>query len=666
MNKIRPYILYSIILGLILTMNSCTKEVFELATDQKILENNPVPGDSTGYFPEIGNNNEYYVELNGKPLQIGDKAEWKVKSGRAHSEYVRFGNKNNPITKFYGIPGEKYVLEWVVNRKDKELKEEVTVQIKEPPFVIENFTPSTFKTKIHLRVYQHLQGKWTFNKGIAYINPLEHSGGSQELDGRTSVEIQGFENTEYHIKWTYTLFDKEFELDTVIKTGQYTQEEALADLGFSPHSRYVTWNNKGEVVEINMHSNGRAFVFDEWKRYPTLVALKHLQKLNVSSSSLNGLPEIFTQHYLELEELNMGSTGYKVIIPESIKNLKKLKKFRWSNLYGSHVPLGQIYFPEEFGELESLEELHTRWEEGIVLPRSFSKLKNLKIFSGFYQSMPKEIGNLKKLTDLEATFRDGEIAPSISQATSLKRIMLHIGSGSTKSLPQDFGNLKNLSYLGLLGSGNINNLPDSFSELEKLDSIWSFGPSVGYLGNNFGNLKKISFILIHTSADKLPESFGNLSNLKFLSITGKNLKSVPESFGKLQSLTYLSLNSGLYSLPKSFSSMVNLKEINLEQNNLSSLPESFSELKAHQINLSKNKFTEFPLALTKLKETVVLILDDNNIKMLPDEVIRLKGLVSKIDLHQNFQIPIENLKSIAKQMPGTIISRNEFSSWQIF
>ncbi len=151
-----------------------------------------------------------------------------------------------------------------------------------------------------------------------------------------------------------------------------------------------------------------------------------------------------------------------------------------------------------------------------------------------------------------------------------------------------------------------------------------------------------------------------------LSIIGKNLKSVPESFGKLQSLTYLSLNSGLYSLPKSFSSMVNLKEINLEQNNLSSLPESFSELKAHQINLSKNNFTEFPLALTNLKETVVIILDDNNIKMLPDEVIRLKGLVSKIDLHQNFQIPIENLKSISKQMPGTIISRNEFSSWQIF
>lgn len=665
MNRIIFYSILAIFLGLTSTLNSCTKDVYELGVVEGIIDGKPTTGETTPIFPGVENNDEYFVNLNGSALQVGDVAKWTVKTGRLHDKFVRFDNSENPITKFFGIPGEKYILEWVVERKGKTIKEEVNVQIKEPSFAIENITPSNYKTKIALKVYQHLKGKWTFDKKIASIRGLEHYGVSGPQEEYQVVEIQGFENTDYHIKWTYTLFDKEFVLDTVIKTGNYTQEEALRDIGFKPDSRYVTWNKNGEVIEIDMHSNGYAWIFDNWESYPALRALKHVKKLNFYASSLGTFPELFTKYYLNLEDLNMSATGFKIEIPSSIKNLKKLKRFRWSNLFTSQVSFGQLFYPEEFGELESLEELHTNWSEGIVLPKSFSKLKNLKAITGTYQHMPNNIGGLKKLTHLDAIFLEGEISQSISQATSLKSLRVNLAKGRYTSLPRDIGNLKELIHLELSGSGHIGDLPTSFSSLTSLDTLMIEGPTVGRLNEDFSNLKKLRLLTIRTSASQLPESFSNLSNLNSLQLIGQNLKTLPKNFGNLQSLIYLGISGGVKSLPNTFADLKNLIEINLEQNMLATLPDNFGNLKADKINLSNNLFSEFPVPLTNLSATHTIILNNNIIKVLPESVLKLKNSLVYLELHQNYEIPLDNLISIAKRMPSTIIYRNEFNSFQI-
>lgn len=651
---------------LLVSAVSCTKDVFEFTTDGQITEGLPNSSDSTSLFSSVINNDEYFVVLNGRALQIGDKASWSIKSGLRHDKYVRFDDIGSPAAKFYGIPGEEYVLEWVVTRKGQVSRQEVKVKIKEPPFVIEDLTPKDFATKIRLRVYQHLRGTWTFDQPTGMVRHFEHYGTSVPPENNQAVEIQGHANTTYHIKWTYTLFDKEFVLDTVIKTGDYQQVEALRDLDLSRDHKSVVWDKNMNVVALNMDANGRAWIFDDWKNYPALEALKHIKRLNLSRSTLTTFSELFTTHYLELEELHMGSTGYKVEIPASVNKLKKLKKFSWSRLVGTQFPLGELVYPEEFGELESLEELRTSWDEGIVLPRSFGKLKNLKLITGTYRSMPVDIGNLQKLQLIDCSFHQGGLAQSISQATALKSIRMRFNEAGYSPLPSNFGNLKKLSFFSIGGNQKLGNLPESFGDLSSLDTIWMENAVIESLNQGFGRLQNLKLLIVNLTGNTLPESIGDLVNLPNMTIYGQNIKKLPSSFSRLRGLKYLRLSVGLTELPSSFGELTNIQNLDLQYNHLNQLPETFGNLKMETLDLYSNSFKEFPEPLTNLQQTRRIILDKNNIRVLPESVLKMKNSLVYLQLHQNDNIPLENLRTIALQMRSTVIYCNAFSSWQVW
>lgn len=655
--------IFLIVVGL--TFLSCTKDIFQLQIEDSITNGKTTEGNNSSLSPSLIENKDYYIQLNGGALQINDQGRWYIKSGRLHEKFVYFENHTMPNTKFYGIPGEKYILEWVVNRNGKELREEIEIKIKSPVFRIENRTPRGYTTKIKLEVYQHLQGKWVVDKPFAWMNPRPPFTSSGSIERNPSIDIQGYENTDYHIKWIYTLFDKEFVLDTLIKTGVYQQLEALEDLGLTQDHGSVTWDKNKNVIAINLQSSKYAGRFDNWMEFPALKALKHIRKLNFYGSSLGTFPELFTQYYLDLEELNMDRTGNKIEIPKSINNLKKLKKFSWSNLWGSHVPLGRITYPEEFGELESLEELRTGWNEGIILPQSFGKLKNLKLLTGTYYRMPEDIGNLKNLKRIEAHFQTGGIVPSLANAISLEWIRFSLHERGEISLPSDIDKLQNLHYLEIRGEKHINDLPESFGRLNKLDTLWIDGQSVGNLSSNFGNLKNLKMLYFRTTARSLPNSFGNLTNLKNLSIYGQNLRALPESFGNLSNLMYADIGAGLESLPESFGNLLNLKNLSLDYNKLTTLPEGFQNLKMEKVSLKNNAFTKFPKELSNLENILVIDLTNNNIDLLPLEIVKLKDQLVYLYLHQNDLIPLDNLKDIARKMFGTIIYRNEFNSYQV-
>jgi len=666
MNRNKQNILTAVFLLLsIWSFWGCTKDIFELQVEDTIIKGSPSEGNSSSIFPEVGRNVDYFVQLNGIALQPGDKGMWEIKSGRLHEEFVYFSDHTAPNTKFYGIPDEGYVLEWVVNRKGKELREEVKVKIKSPEFHIHDRTPSDYKTKIKLSVYEHLRGKWSVDKAIAWMNPVFPYVSSDRIEENTSMDFQTYENTEYHIKWTYTLFGKEFVLDTTITTGAYQQVEALADIGLTRDHNAVTWDKNKNVIGINMQSSRYGHIFDDWESYPALRALKHLKKLNLYASSIATFPELFTTYYLGLEELNMKATGYKIEIPASIANLKKLKKFHWGNLWASHIPLGRLTYPEEFGQLENLEELHTEWGEGIILPQSFGKLKNLKVFTGTYYKMPEGIGNLKNLRHLEARFQTGGILSSLADATALESLRFSLYESGQTRLPSNIGQLKNLHYLEIGGQQHIGDIPQSIGNLNKLDTLWIADLLAGEIPETFGNLTNLKLLYLSTTARSLPQSIGNLTGLKGMHLYGTNIRKLPESFGNLSNLDHLYLSTTLESLPETFGNLQNLKELSLANNNLATLPNSFRKLNVQNLELHYNKFKNFPKELTDMKHVLVINLRNNDIDMLPEDLLKLKNQLVYLYLDHNDRIPLENLKDIARRMFGTIIFCNEFNSYQL-
>lgn len=92
------------LLPILLLLGSCSKK--EVAV--------PVLQDS--YEPQVGEaeftGQDFIVSLNASALQDGERGEWKIIRGPVVEEYVYIENKQHPFSKFKGMPGETYTLEW--------------------------------------------------------------------------------------------------------------------------------------------------------------------------------------------------------------------------------------------------------------------------------------------------------------------------------------------------------------------------------------------------------------------------------------------------------------------------------------------------------------------------------------------------------------------------
>ncbi|WP_449440032.1 hypothetical protein [Pedobacter steynii] len=84
-------------------LNSCSKEEFV-----KVLKDEYEPVAKEAEFT----GEDFIVNLNASALQVGESGQWKILSGPVAEEYVYFEDKANPFTRFKGIPGEEYTLEW--------------------------------------------------------------------------------------------------------------------------------------------------------------------------------------------------------------------------------------------------------------------------------------------------------------------------------------------------------------------------------------------------------------------------------------------------------------------------------------------------------------------------------------------------------------------------
>lgn len=597
-------------------------------------------------------NEDFVINLNARALQKGESGEWKIINGLVLDNFVFFEDKNNPFSRFKGIPGEEYKLRWTrwdLNKKESSI--EITVIIPSLDIKITDATPSNFKTIITLQVNPKYKGTWSITPAYARLESRYMDGYAEPFEKKPVINIHGYANTNYTATYTYKYAGKEFKFHKVFTTGDYQQEEALYELQLSPNSREVRRDNNNNVIELNLQASGIAWIMNASEKYPALKSLKWLRNLNLGGSSLGQIPNLFGDAFINLEELNLDRVGKDLIFPENFGNLTKLKKLIVAPLNFS-APDRMVTLPKSFGKLKSLESFIASSFGLIDFNGTLGELDNLKILELYMKALPDNIGELKKIEKISVLVRDPYIPSNLSNCENLKILNLRFLSNTdTKiTLPADINKLIRLERLEL-NSSMLHELPESFSDLKALKTLYLNQVSLKELPQNFGNLSSLENLELYGKLNYLPKSFGNLNKLKSLSLGG-NLEELPESFGNLSSLTnFYAAASYLKRLPESFGNLKNLKELNAQRSKLESLPESFGNLDAlEKLSLNNCNLTVLPKSFFDLKNISIIYLSGNAVGDIPNDISRMKtGVVFYLNQVPNFNLnKMNHILSISK------------------
>jgi len=631
---------------ILLGLNSCSKDEFV-----SVLKSEYEP---TVKEPEFSGE-DFIVNLNARALQEKEHGEWKILDGDVVDSYVYFEDKKNPFTRFKGMPGEEYTLEWKRWTADgKANSVQIKVKIPEALIEIKDETPSEFETIKTLSVDPKYRGVWTFEGAHGLLTSRVNDGLAEPPENKPSVELHCYANTTYTATYKYTYAGRDFVFQKVFKTGDYTQAEGLYELQLSFGSDRVKTDNLGNVLELNLQASGIAARLGDTDNYPALQSFKKLRRLILGGSSLLQIPKIAGDHYLDLEELNMDSMGENLVFPDNFGNLTKLKTLfvrpRFSRNSETIIAL-----PKSFSNLKALESFTTSSMGLIDFNGTLGGLTSLKILKTPVFNLPENIGDLKELQEIEIYLYDVNFPKRFSECQSLKfaRIYSIELGGGTLTLPPKIGDLKKLEYLDI-SSNKLLELPATLSALSALKTLHIAAPNLQSIPENIGNLANLEELNLRGNYSKVPESFGKLKKLTHLFMGGA-AQELPESFGDLASLVYFNASSSEFKmLPKSIGSLKKLKEIVLGMSKIEVLPTSFSELDALEIlDLSQTQLKTFPKEVIPLKSIKQVMLSGTKVGDIPDGISAMKTGVT-FTLYQVPNFTADHLNHILSITKGKV------------
>lgn len=601
------------------------------------------------HAPEIVS--DFTIQLQARALQPNESGTWKIISGEVMEEYVYFEDITNPFSKFVGIPGESYRLEWTVKGGGGS-NNSTTIDVKIPTLSLEivETTPSHFQTIRHFQVDPKYRGKWSFDKPYGYIWSRYHDGVSEPDENKPSIQLHGFSHTTYIATYTVKYAGKDFVFTKQVTTGEYQEDEALEELQTRRGNSRVVEDNQGRVVELNLQASGTAWILEHENQFPSIRALKHLRKLILGGSSVGQIPKVLGDHYHNLEYLDMDHNGEFLVMPDNIGNLKNLK-----TLIISPARVLENYtfkLPSSFAKLESLENCSIRYVGMVDFNGTLGGLKNLKHLSSMVTDIPDNIGNLKNLEFLELIVKKSYIPETLSACSNINFLRLIFQDQDIRriDLPSKIGNLKKLNHFEIT-TNHLYNLPESIGGLPSLNFLTISSGTLQSIPASFGNLSQLESLTLGGAYTALPEEISNLKKLRFLSVS-PSLTKLPESIGGLSALEYIDLSSSAITiLPASFGNLKNLKDVRATFSKLNTLPVSFANLdKLEKIDFGYTQFTTFPEPLIGLKSINRIILNGTKFKRIPSSIYGMREGVL-MDLYLS-SIDIDHLREVVKRKIG--------------
>ncbi|KAL4555330.1 hypothetical protein LXL04_037947 [Taraxacum kok-saghyz] len=220
-----------------------------------------------------------------------------------------------------------------------------------------------------------------------------------------------------------------------------------------------------------------------------ILELPNLKVLNVySNANLTGFFPKFHNKSL-LEHLDLGSTGFFGIVPQSISNLKHLIFLDLSDCsFSGHIP-GSL---SNLTHLSFLSLAGTKFTGYVPSLVSLSKLNSLDLSGNKFEKgrLPEWLGKLSQLNllylgDMKI---DGEIPPFLANLTKLSAVLMR-GNTLTGHIPSWLFNLTQLSLINLSLNqfhGRVD--MDKFLQLNKLETLKLNNNKISLLpANNYTN-----------------------------------------------------------------------------------------------------------------------------------------------------------------------------------
>ncbi|BFG15731.1 hypothetical protein CerSpe_020040 [Prunus speciosa] len=231
--------------------------------------------------------------------------------------------------------------------------------------------------------------------------------------------------------------------------------------------------------------------------------------------------------------------------------------------------------------------------------RSFSKMKNLKIFINYNVCLSGDASsiqsNLRVLDWYRCPFQS---FPANFRPKAL--VVLNLPYSRIKQIGKRLQHFTTLTFLNLTGSEFLTEINDlsgspnlrsldasgcrslvkvdaSVGYLHKLEVLFLSGTAIKELPSSIGYLHKLEKLYLSGTAIKeLPSSIGYLHKIEVLRLDGTAIKELPSSIGHLHKLEVLFLSgTAIKELPSSIGHLTALKHLYLEEcENLTNLPPS--------------------------------------------------------------------------------------------
>ncbi|XP_021817910.1 TMV resistance protein N-like [Prunus avium] len=304
--------------------------------------------------------------------------------------------------------------------------------------------------------------------------------------------------------------------------------------------------------------------------------------------------------------------------------------------------------------------------------RSFSKMKNLKIFinynvclSGYASSIPSNLRVLdwyrcpfqsfpakfcpKALVVLNLPYsRIKQIRKRLQHFTMLTFLNL-TGSEFLTEIP-DLSGSPNLRSLDAYGCRSLVKVDASVGYLHKLEILDLSGTAIKELPSSIGYLHKLEKLdLSGTAIKELLSSIGYLHKLEKLYLSGTAIKELPSSIGYLQKLEQLYLSgTAIKELPSSIGYLHKLEELDLSGTAIKELPSSVGHLTALEyLDLAEcENLTNLPPSIYGFQNLHTL-----NLNRCPKLVTLPNNLISEeslpLEVLTNSNIPRDNFSSLA-------------------
>jgi uncharacterized protein (TIGR02145 family) len=210
-------------------------------------------------------NDGYYVTLAAEPGDEGQTGTWRIYMG----ENGRFEDEHDPHSKFYGEPGETYLLGWELSEGDQYKAASINVSFKPLKPVVLTQVEDTLHNNISLWLMAEpakfgAKGTWEI---------VEGEGGRIENADTCKTAFIGAENADYTVKWVLTYGSKEASVEFGFHTDTlraFAGENDLDITTFTPieDTKYFNLAAKlpaGAVGEWNIIAGegGKVYVTDD-------------------------------------------------------------------------------------------------------------------------------------------------------------------------------------------------------------------------------------------------------------------------------------------------------------------------------------------------------------------------------------------------------------------